>query len=369
MQIHWSRNNPRITRPTPRALCTLAVLMLGGVAACETVSSPEMAPSANVAQGGAIGGRVLNLDGLPVPGAVVRTHGGAETVTDPAGNFRLSGLAATPRLAVSVEAPGYDGTTAIFRVRAGALLERPITIQPLAPAVTLSAGAGGSVPIAGGGQVVIPANAFAGVSPGDPVTVRATYIDTQNPAQFSTAPGDFAGTDLAGNPVRLESFGMISVAATGPSGQAVDLAPGQTATIEFPLRGGTAVPTRAVWTFDPVQGTWVEETTAVVTPTTINVTVPTLAPRRNVDTPFPPVCIAVRVLRSDNVTPRVNEYVAANGISYAGFTQDWTNTSGVVQLQVPASSQTVVKTGGLVQTVTAPPAGSIGCPIVASFAF
>jgi hypothetical protein len=369
MQIYWSRNSRRITRPTPRALCTLAVLMLGGMAACETVSSPEMAPSANLTQGGAIGGRVLNLSGLPVPGAVVRVPGGAETVTDPAGNFKLGGLAATQRLAVRVEAPGYDATTAIYRVRNGALLARDITVQPLAPPVTLSAGAGGSVPIAGGGQVVIPANAFAGVSPGDPVTVRATYIDTQNPAQFSTAPGDFTGIDFAGNTVRLESFGMLSVAATGPSGQAVDLAPGQTATIQFPLRGGTAVTTRAVWTFDAVQGTWVEETAAVVTAATIDVTVPTLAPQRNVDTPFPPVCIAVQVLRADNVTPRVNEYVAASGISYAGFTQDWTNTSGLVQLQVPALSQTAVKTGGLVQTVSAPPLGNPGCPIVASFAF
>jgi hypothetical protein len=369
MQIHWSRNNRRITRPTPQVMWALAALMLGGAAACESVSSPEFAPSANLTQGGAISGRVLNLEGVPVAGAVIRTPGGAETVTGPAGTFQLGGLAATPRLAVSVQAPGYDGTTAIYEVRSGATLDRPIRVQPLAPPVVISAGAGGSVPIAGGGQVVIPANAFAGVSAGDPVTVRATYIDTQNPAQFSTAPGDFTGTDLAGNPVRMESWGMISVAATGPSGQPVDLAPGQTANIEFPQRGGTGVPTRAVWTFDPAQGTWVEETTAVVTPTTINVTVPTLAPRRNLDTPFPPVCIAVRVLQADNVTPRVNEYVAATGITYAGFTQGWTNTSGVVQLLVPANSVTDIKTGPTVQPVSAPAAGTPGCPLVATIPF
>lgn len=366
MQIHWSRNGRRDTR----SAVALAVLLLGGAAACETVASPEISPVQNVAEGtGAISGQVQDLEGRPVAGARIRVPGGAQTVTDAAGQFRLTGLAATPRLAVSVDAPGFDGTSAIYEVRGGVELARPIRIQPLAPPVVIPAGAGGSVPIAGGGEVRIPANAFAGVAAGEPVTVSATYISTQNAAQFSTAPGDFTARTFSGDPTQLVSFGMLSVAATNAQGQPLDLAAGQQATLRFPLAPGTGGGTVPVWTFDPQTGIWVEEGAAVVTPTSIDVNVSSLTPRRNLDKPFRPVCIAVRVLRADKVTPRPNEWVSATGISYAGFTQGWTGTAGVVQLQVPPSQQTLVQSGPAQQAVNTPPAGTTGCPLVATFAF
>ncbi|HYW11049.1 MAG TPA: hypothetical protein VE871_03805, partial [Longimicrobium sp.] len=288
-------------------------------------------------------------------------------VTDAAGQFRISGLPVTPRLAVTVEAPGYDGTTAIFAVRSGAELRRPILIKQLPAATVIAANTGGTVTFAGGGQVDIPANAFAGVAPGAAVSVRASYIDTQDPAQFSTAPGDFSGITTTGAPVQIESFGMINVIATDAQGQRLDLAPGQQATIRLPLRGGTAVPTRALWTFDTQTGNWVEVGTATVTPTSIDATVSTLAPRLNVDTPFAPRCISVQVFKLDGVTPRPNEFVTVNGVTYAGFTQGWTNPAGVVQLQVPSPSQVLVKAGSQQQGVPTPPPGVPGCPFVASF--
>jgi hypothetical protein len=346
----------------------LGMLLLGGAAACETVSSPELTPSNDVTQGGSIGGTVLDLEGQPVAGARVRTAEGAQTVTDAAGRFRLSGLAATSRLAVSVDAAGYDGTTAIYEVRTGAELVRPIRVQPLAPPVVIDAGTGGAVPFAGGGQVVIPAGALA-AAPGTPVTVRATYIDTNDPAQFSTAPGDFTGRTFGGTSEQIESFGMLSVDVRDAQGQPVDLMGGRKATISFPLRGGAGAPTRPLWTFDPQQGVWVEEGVVTVTPTSQDATVESLAPRRNVDVPFQPVCISVRVLRTDNVTPQPNQFVGATGISYAGFTQGWTNAQGVVQLQVRSSSQVLIQSGPVQQPVTTPPAGTPGCPGVATIIF
>lgn len=364
MQIHWSRNSRRNTR----SAVVLGVLLVGGVAACEQVASPDIAPVQNVTSGGAIGGRVVDLNDNPVAGASIRTAGGAEAVTDAAGQFRVSGLAATPRLAVSVSAPGFDGTTAIYEVRSGVELRRPVRIQPKAPPVVIPAGAGGSVPLPGGGSVDIPANAFAGASGGDPVTVRATYISTQNAAQFSTAPGDFTARTFSGESTPIISFGMVNVEATGPQGQALDVAPGQQVTLRFPRVPGTG-PTVPVWTFDDPTGIWVEEGVATVTPTTIDVPVTTIEPRRNLDVRFRPVCITVRVLRSDKVTPRPNEWVSATGISYAGFTQGWTNPTGIVQLQVPSSSQTLIQSGPVQQPVATPPAGTTGCPLVATLAF
>ncbi|HEX2076249.1 MAG TPA: carboxypeptidase-like regulatory domain-containing protein [Longimicrobium sp.] len=371
MKTSWGRSVRKRThglRPADAAqACALGILLLAGVAACETVASPEITPAHNVVDGGSISGQVLTLDGRPVPSALLRA-GSLEAVTDAAGFFRISGLPATRRLAVNVEARGYDATTAIYEVRAGVDLSRPIRVQPLASPVVISAGQGGAVPIAGGGQVVIPGSAFA-VPPTEQVTVRATYIDTQDPAQFSTAPGDFTARTFSGASVQLESFGMLSVDVRDAQGQPLDLAPGQQATIQFPLRGGTGPATRPLWTFDTQQGIWVEEGSVTVTQTTQDATVSTLAPRRNVDVPFPPVCISVRVLRADKVTPRPNQFVSATGISYAGATQGWTNGQGVVQLQVRSASQVLIQSGPAQQPVTTPPPGTTGCPLVATLAF
>jgi hypothetical protein len=368
MQISSRLHGRKNTGSSARRVIALGALLLAGAAACEPVASPELDPSANVASGGDIGGTVVDLQGQPVAGALVSTPGGAQTTTTPSGSFLLAGLPATSRLAVSVNAPGYDGTTAIYEVRSGVLLTRPIRIQPLAPPVVFPAGAGGTVPITGGGQVVIPANAFP-VPPSTPVTVRATYIDPGNPVQFSTAPGDFTGRTFANTSVQIESFGMLSVDVRDPQGQRLDLSPGQQAALQFPASGGTAPGTRPLWRFDALQGIWVEEGQVTVTPTTQNTTVPTLAPLRNVDVPFPPECISVQVLFANLVTPRPNEFVNAAGISYAGGTGGWTNGNGIVQLQVRAASQVLIRSGTAQQQVTTPPAGTLGCPLVATLSF
>jgi hypothetical protein len=376
MSIH---EGSRHLLPTPRRhrsggqtlarLCVLGTLLLAGVAACETVAGPDgSGRAATASEAGSIGGSVASVSGEPVAGATVRTAGGASATTNSAGIFQIGGLAAAERLPVRVEAPGYAPTTRVYQVVAGQTLTRPIRLQPLAEPVVISAGAGGVVPFAGGGRVVIPADAFAGVGGGDPVTVRATYIDPSDAAQLSTAPGDFTARGFDGSSARLETFGMLEVDARDAQGRRLELAPGQQATISFPLRGGTAVATRGFWSFDPQQGIWVEEGTATVTPTSLDATVTSVAAGKNVDDRIRQVCIQVRVLRADKVTPRPFEFVTATGVSYFGNTQGWTNTQGLVSLQVRAASQVSVAAGPVTQTVTTP-ATSTGCPVVATLAF
>lgn len=373
MKLSWRRHDRRNVASgvslATRAFA-LGVLVLGGAAACDSAASPELPHSENATAGGGIGGTVLDLGGVPVAGATVRTAAGGEALTDAAGRFQISGLAATDRLPVTVSARGFDRTTKIYRVRPGVELRRPIRIQRLAPPVVIPAGAGGTVPFQGGGEIVIPANAFAGVAPDQPVSIRATYIDPENAAQFSTASGDFTGRTFGGEQVIMESFGMNSVEAT-VAGQPVDLAPGQQALIRFPLRGGTGVPTRPVWTFDEATGQWVEEGQGRVTPGSIDVPVSTLAPRRNLDSPFQPICIEVEVLRTDKITPIPNEFVNVTALSYGGFGGDWTDNAGLVQFQVLSSSQLRIEAGpGPAQAVvTTPPAGTPGCPRVATLVF
>ena len=69
------------------------------------------------------------------------------------------------------------------------------------------------------------------------------------------------------------------------------------------------------------------------------------------------------MLITDYVTPRVNEFVDVQAISYAGAGSDWTDASGLVQFQVLSSSQLLIKAGTASQTVNTPPS-ALGCPRV-----
>lgn len=373
MRTHVSPRDLPAGHPAPRTghtlvrLFALGGLVLGGVAACEAVAEPEAVGRSSVtSQTGSIGGAVSNLLGQPVAGATVRTSTGAVTVTNGAGSFLIHGLSARERLPVTVEAPGYVSTTKVYSVVAGQTLTRPIRLQPEAAPVVIQAGNGGVVPFGGSGQVVIPPNAFAGVSPGSAVTVRATYLDSSDPAQVSTAPGDFTAITFSGSNVRLESFGMLQVDARNAQGQRVDLAPGQQATLRFPIRG--TLSSAGFWNFDPQQGTWIEEGRVTVSGNTMNTSVTSLEARRNVDVPIQQVCVRLRVLRSDNVTPRPYEFAGVTGISYSGFTQGWTDGQGMVTLNVRASSQVRAEAGPVSQTVNTPGPGA-PCPVIATLAF
>lgn len=345
----------------------MAALVLGGTAGCETVAEPEMARRTTFTQSGSIGGTVLTLQGQPVAGARVRTSG-AEATTGADGRFVIGGLAPAGRLPVTVGAPGYVSTTKVYQVVAGQLLTRPVHIQPEAAPVVLDAGTGGTAPFGGTGQVLIPAGAFAGVGAGDPVTVRATYLDPYDAAQLGTAPGDFTARTFSGDTARLESFGMLEVDARDALGNRLDLAPGRQVTLRFPLRGGTSATSRGLWSFDPQQGRWVEEGTVVVTPTSLDAAVTSVTRRKNVDDPIVQTCVRVRVLRSDNVTPRPYEFVSATGVSYSGYTEGWTDAQGTIVLQLRAGSQVVVKAGTVTQPLATPGPGG-GCPVVATLSF
>ena len=72
-------------------------------------------------------------------------------------------------------------------------------------------------------------------------------------------PGEFTGVD-SGNRVNLVSYGVIDVTLKDTSGNPLQLASGQTATLEFPLPpndpGDALMP---LWSFDTASGDWIRE--------------------------------------------------------------------------------------------------------------
>ncbi|HEX8692167.1 MAG TPA: carboxypeptidase-like regulatory domain-containing protein [Longimicrobium sp.] len=353
----------RKIRPVWR-LALLAGLVLGGAAACERelTSVPGGAVMAETVGSGAIAGRVLDVSGVPVPGARVSTPEGASAVTGAGGEFVLAGLPAAERLAATVTAEGYASTTAIYRVVPGATLSREIRVLRRGPRVRIDAAAGGVVAFAGGGRVTIPPNAFAGVKPGESVTVQVTYYDPAAEGQLAAAPGDFSATEADGTASQLETAGMVDVFVTNAQNAQVSVAPGQQVQISFPDRDGGAVATWGLYRFDTSTGTWVRTGDAPPAPDgTQQARVPSVDRPWNADQPLITTCITVKV-EDLGGAPRANELVEVEGTNWRA--SGWTDSSGSVDIRVKSSSQADVSAGPAAQTITTPSASQNCTPSV-----
>lgn len=345
----------------------LAGVLLGAAAACDRgVTAPGAERSdAAAAIGGAIGGTVLTLDGTPIAGAVVSTPSGASAVTGTDGSFTLGGLAPTGRLAVDVAAEGFATTSRIYRVVAGERLSREIRMIPAGPPVVIVAGQGGVVRFSDVGSVEIPANAFAGVSPDEPVTVRVDYWDPADAAAFRTAPGDFSGIEADGTQSVLSSNGMLNVRVTGAQGQLLALAEGQSMRINVPDRA-THTATTCSWglyRYDPAQGRWIlVRPVAPPIPGTVTTWVDANGVRWNIDCWIRSTRLPVRVIDAVG-NPVRNFSVTASALSYFGGGETWTDANGFATLPLGADQRVSVEAGSASVQVVTPPAGTTG-PVV-----
>ena len=339
----------------------VAGLVLGAAAACErgvTASGANPSANASAANAGSIGGRVVGLDGVPIAGAVVSTQDGQSAVTGADGSFGIGGLAPTDRLPVDVSAPGFATTSRIYRVVPGEELSREIRLIRQGAPVAIIAGEGGVVHFSDAGLVEVPANAFEGVSPQEPVFVRVSYFDPADAVAFREAPGDFSGVEADGSLSVLRSNGMWSVSVTNSRGEELRLADGQALLTSLPNRqvgGGGGQPAEpckwGVYRYDGSR--WV-----LVGPSSES------APRQytqngvryNIDCWITSSRIGVRVVDAVG-NPVSYASVTASALSYFGGAESWTDADGFASLPLGAGQQVSVQAGSGSVTLTTPPAG------------
>jgi hypothetical protein len=75
-------------------------------------------------------------------------------------------------------------------------------------------------------------------------------------------PGDLTAITKAGQPVRLSSYGAVSVSLRDMAGKPLNIAKGKSALIRLPIDGdllGGSPPTIKLWSFDETKGVWIEE--------------------------------------------------------------------------------------------------------------
>ncbi|WP_420127965.1 carboxypeptidase-like regulatory domain-containing protein [Longimicrobium sp.] len=347
---------------------------LAAAAACAS----GMSGGSGVWVPGSVSGRVVDVAGSPIANAAVRASGGAATVTDGNGEFRLPGLPAGQRARVNVSAANFAETTKVFPVVAGRDTRQDaiVLISQGAP-VRFDARAGTTLSLAMGGQVRIPANALVRAN-GQPAAgmavAQVATIDPRDFGQLAGGPGELSvGSGAQQRP--LVSGGMLRVQLTDEgTGERLDLAPGQRAEIQLPADMVTrdswpilgerdqgrniesdTVPVTAIYLFDLNVGEWRWIDTLTATPGSNFVTgfTPTLGPWINLDKPAVRTCVQVQVLQTGGA-PRPNVLVAAFGVDYNGYTQGYTDDAGRATLLARRNSLVLVTSGGKQQTVVTP---------------
>jgi len=120
-------------------------------------------------------------------------------------------------------------------------------------------------------KVQLPANGFVtvdGTAYTGQVTATSVYLDPDDSEFPDEMPGDLTAVRADNSEAQLISYGMVAVELTDGAGKKLNLAPGQEATLTFPVpdkfKGGTLPASIPLWSFDDATGLWVEEGTATL---------------------------------------------------------------------------------------------------------
>lgn len=224
-------------------------------------------PPGQTLSGGTITGTVSDQSGAGLANVqVVAGSGvGAQTVTtNEQGFFALVSVTAGDPV-LSFELPGYASNMKAVAVEDGRNSQVVVSLQQVGTEQQIDATQSATVTHRGG-SVVLPAGGIVDMN-GQPVSdavVSVTTLIPGDPEFVQAFPGEFIGTDSGGTGP-LISFGVVDVTLRDSSGGELQLAAGETATVEFPIPPpafDTGDPTVPLWYLDPATAVWIQEGTA-----------------------------------------------------------------------------------------------------------
>ena len=323
-----------------------------GYRICQTVA-PTNCATATIALtipalgNGTVAGRVVDAATAAGISGVRVSIGTLSTTTDGSGAFNLTGVQAGERVTVLFDAPTHASTARIASVSDTASTDVQARMVALGVTAQVDTATGGTVDVPGStARVVLPAAGVQradGSIPTGNMTVRATPIA---PAiDISTMPGDMT-TLVGGVSTPIESFGAINVTLADSAGAALNLRPGQSATIRIPLstRSGSPPATVPLYFFSNALGRWVEEGTAALagsgTSRYYEGTV-THFTTWNADQVYNTIRISGCVANA-NGQRIVGARITADGVDYSGFSSAFTNSEGNFVLPIRRSSVATV---------------------------
>jgi hypothetical protein len=299
--------------------------------------------------GARVSGVVVDMDSdLPIAGASI-SAGGRSTQSGNDGRFTLTGLDASERLPVKVEAVTHGGNVAIVKLPADSQATIRVRLLKLGAAQTFNAEAGATLVIPGStAEAQVPAGSLVDAETGavvvGAVTASVTNVDpARDPERM---PGGYT-TLQAGEVRAIESFGAIKVDLRDAAGRRLQLAPGTDARIRIPLSTRSLNPPASVplFHFDEATGRWTQEGEALL--------VTAANGERfyqgdvshysywNADQVSETVEVEGCVSKADG-SPAAGVIVSGSGVDYSGRTSAITNNEGRFVMSVRKNAVTSI---------------------------
>jgi len=314
-----------------------------------SIDTPGPGPSTNPDPVTAtVQGKIMDENGQPATGVLIKA-GTKSATTDAKGYFRITNASLDKGASlVTAEKSGYFKSYRSFRATNGANHVEIKLIKKVS-AGTISSSTGGSVTFTNGAKVALPVNgvvkAAGGAYTGD-IKVFAAYIDPTATDISGTVPGSFMADDKDNNRVLLQSYGMMAVELESTSGEKLQIASGQVATLTTPIPAAaqaTAPATISLWYVDEQTGIWKEEGTATRNGSHYIGNVKHFS-FWNCDVNVPTIALSTS-LKNSHGNPLIHVMVRIKrpGATYLAESYGWTDSLGQVSGLVPKNEALVLE--------------------------
>jgi len=325
---------------------------------------------------GRIGGLVTDETGAPIEGVLVSAQG-IEATTAADGSYTLLEVQPQTDIVLKFSKRGYASNYKVTSLLTWETVASNATLLEIDGSETFSSFETAYF-IIEDTTVEFRANSFVDKSTGlrynGDVSVEVTHVDPSTD-EISGAPRDLSAisnTDAS----QLVSYGMVDVSLFGEDGEELSIDVDKPATLRIPITNGSLPDglkmepgdIQNTWSFDPIQGIWIEEATGTISATADQLYFIFEAPHFswwNCDQGFVPSCAEGRVVdfldfpvrgadvtcaggqtTSTAVTDENGEYTCSimvgDSVNFTGRTfvanRTWDKTVGAIYMDSEGSS-------------------------------
>jgi hypothetical protein len=213
-----------------------------------------------------VSGLIKDSDNKPIIGASVTVEGVIK-VTGTNGTYSFTNLEKKERINVNVTHPEYMANSrVVISTTEHQSFIQDIVLTKAKASITFNSAVATTLEQSTYAKVELPANGYVD-SEGNPyigeVVAKMSYFPISTRTGQASFPGTFEGIK-DNETFPIESFGFMNVELTDLVGQELNLAPGSTARLTYPLdyNAYTSRQTIPLWYYDTHLGYWVEEGSA-----------------------------------------------------------------------------------------------------------
>lgn len=295
---------------------------------------------------GGVTGIVQDENGKPASNVKV-SHGKNSVYTDQNGAFLFKDqLLDKSGAQIKFEKPNYFVVhRTVIPVKAQ-ISYLDVRLIPKNLRTTFSSTTGSIITGNGNSSVIIEANSIVdskGILYNGMVNAYTYWLDPSNNTSFEQMPGNLTGRNIDGEERALQTFGMMAVELEDPSGNLLNIAPGKTAELKFPIPSNMTMQADSeipLWYYDITKAVWIEEGIASKVGSDYIGHVSHFS-FWNCDFPFPLVIVKGKVVDQSEI-PLAFAKIEIEDKTRAQKGYGYTNLDGSFEGKIPASSSFVM---------------------------